>query len=135
MKTLISVEAIQYIYDIYVAECTAKKLPAQNKLTEKQQTEIFGIIKSATNTVFGKKLYPTIIHQVSFILYSLIKNHILLDGNKRFSLILTLYILKENHINCAKMTSEDWEMLVMRIASDVNYSLDKTIKFLKHKLL
>ena len=133
MKTLVSSETIQYIYDIYVAECLAKNLPAQNKLTEKQQTEIFSVIKSASNVVFGKKLYPTILHKVAFIIYSLNKRHILLDGNKRFSLLLTLYILRENNVNHTKMAIDDWEMLIMRIATDVNYSLEKTTIFLQRK--
>lgn len=135
MKTLISSEAVQYIYDIYVAECLAKNLPVQNKLTEKQQAEIFGVVKSAANVVFGKKLYPTILHQIAFILYTLNKKHILLDGNKRFSLLLALYILKENNINHTKMAVDDWEMLVIRIAADVNYSLEKATAFLRRKLL
>jgi prophage maintenance system killer protein len=80
--------------------------PPTNTTTEKRcqapsraQAEIFGVIKSAANIVFGRKLYPTVLHQVAFILYTLNKKHILLDGNKRFSLLLILYILRENNGN------------------------------------
>ncbi len=134
MKTLVSSEAIQYIYDSYVTQCLAKKLPAQEKLTAKQQADIFGVIKSAANAVFGRRLYPTIFHQVAFILYTLNKRHILIDGNKRFSLMLALYILQEQGVAHTKMTADDWEMLVIRIAADTNYSIDKAVHFLNKKL-
>ncbi|MDR1453281.1 MAG: Fic family protein [Candidatus Margulisbacteria bacterium] len=134
MKTLISSEAIQYIYADYVVVCAQKNLPAQERLTEKQQAEIFGVIKSAANVVFGKKLYPTVLQQAAFILYTLNKRHILLDGNKRFSLMLVLYILHEYKIDDTKMSTDDWEMLIIRIAADVNYSLEKTTAFLENKL-
>lgn len=134
MKHLLSRQAIQYIYQDYVDECLKKGLPAQQQLSETQLEKIFGVIKSAANAVFGKKLYPTIYHQVAFIMYQLNKQHILTDGNKRFSLLLALYILEMHKIHHSEMSMEDWEMFVMRIAADNKYSLEKAVVYLKKKL-
>ena len=134
MRTLISIQAINYIYKDFVADCLARKIPVQAELSESQLEKIFGIVKSASNAVFGKKLYPSVIHQAVFILYQLNKQHILTDGNKRFSLLLALYILDINQVGYAKMNQEDWEMLVMRIASDPVYSLSEAIAYIRKKL-
>ena len=36
MKTLLSLQAIKYIYDDFVETCLAKKIPVQTELSEKQ---------------------------------------------------------------------------------------------------
>ena len=134
MKTLISIQAVYYVYAEFVKTSRVNKLPIQDTLSDKQLEKIFGIIKSATNTVFNKKLYPTIYHQTAFIIYQLNKQHILFDGNKRFSLMLATYILDIHNIKHTKMSTDDWEMLIMRVAADSNYSLDKTAKYIQKKL-
>jgi len=134
MKTLISIQAIHYVYAEFVKVGIANNLPVQNELPDEQLKKIFSIIKSAANTVFGKKLYPTIYHQTAFIIYQLNKQHILMDGNKRFSLMLAIYILDTSNIDYTKISADDWEMLIMRIAADQNYSLPKATKYLQKKL-
>jgi prophage maintenance system killer protein len=61
------------------------------------------------------------------------KQHVLTDGNKRFSLLVAVYLL-EGSYSLVSMSSNDWEMLIMRIASDHIYTKEDVVEYLKEKL-
>lgn len=133
IKPLLSIKVIQFIYSEFVEACLTENLPVQRELSEKQLERIYSIIKSAKNAVFGIKLYPSIYHQVAFVLYQINKQHILLDGNKRLSLMVALYILDDHKIDHTKMHPKEWEDLVMMVAGS-KHSLAETTKHLQEKL-
>ena len=134
MKPLISKQAIQYLYNDFVAESLKQTLPVQKELTSNQLNLIYNLTLRSTNSVFGFKKYGLRLEQVAFIIFNLNKQHILEDGNKRFSLILGIYLLDSAGIDYQKISRSDWEMLIMRIASDTIYSIKDTISYLKEKL-
>ena len=133
-KSLLSKQAIFYLYQQFVTESLHQGLPVQNSLNQSQIDLVFSIMQQANNTVFGLKLYPTFYHKIAFILFEIIKKHIFVDGNKRFALLLTVYLLENLTFEKWTISREDLEMLVMRVASDTHYTLDDARAFLKLKL-
>jgi death-on-curing protein len=134
MPVPLSKQALIYLYDSFVKEIQQRKLPVQEKITEKQIDQLFGIIESSANVVFGIKRYKDIFQKVSFIIYSINKKHILMDGNKRFALVVGIYILDQYGIDTEQMSSADWEMLIMRAATDHMFTVKDIERYLKEKL-
>jgi len=55
-------------------------------------------VNSTFQTFDGNDLYPTIIDKAAHLVYSLIKNHPFLDGNKRIGVTVMLIFLKSNNV-------------------------------------
>lgn len=53
--------------------------------------------------VYGEKLYPTLEDKISYVVYSVIKNHVFKDGNKRTGILMLLSLCKRHNIeiNCS----------------------------------
>lgn len=66
--------------------------------------------------VFGKVLYPTIEDKISWIVFSIIANHIFLDGNKRTGIATLEYLCKNNNI-LLNATDDDLINLALNIAN------------------
>lgn len=79
-----------------------------------------GLIESALSRAFvtfdGVELYGSIISKVSATVYSLIRNHGFIDGNKRIGIAVMLLLLQLNHINIS-FTQEELVKLGLGIAS------------------
>jgi prophage maintenance system killer protein len=133
-KPLLSKQALVYLYQQFIANSLSLNLPVEKYIADHQIEALFSIILQAGNAVFGRKLYPSVIHQIAFILFETVKKHILVDGNKRFGLFLALNLFDSNRMEHTQMSPDDWEMLVMRIASDSNYTVKDTYFFIKKKL-
>ena len=56
-------------------------------------------INSIYQTFDNNDLYPTIIDKATHLVYSLIKNHPFLDGNKRIAVTAMIIFLKSNDVN------------------------------------
>lgn len=74
-------------------------------INKSEATELFGLVRgdglaSALATIeqgFGDELfYPNVASRASHLLYFLIKNHALVDGNKRCGSFLFLWYLRRN---------------------------------------
>lgn len=66
--------------------------------------------------VFGEVLYPTIEDKISWIVFSIIANHIFLDGNKRTGIASLEYLCEENNI-LLTATDDDLINLALDIAN------------------
>ena len=79
-----------------------------------------GLLDSAVarpgSSAFGEDAYPSIELKASALLYSLTKNHALVDGNKRIAWLVTVVFLRMNEMYCG-LTDEDAFSLVWDIAS------------------
>jgi prophage maintenance system killer protein len=133
MRYIVSKQALIYLLDNFSYESEVKLLPYQKDVTKNQIEKMFSIIKSASTKIYGKVLYVSLIEKVSHIIYVLNKQHVLTDGNKRFSLLVAVYLL-EGSYSLVSMSSNDWEMLIMRIASDHIYTKEDVVEYLKEKL-
>ena len=56
-------------------------------------------VNSLYQTFGGNDLYPSLIEKAAHLVFSLIKNHPFLDGNKRIGVTAMIIFLKSNGIN------------------------------------
>ena len=74
-------------------------------------------------TAFGEDAYPDIWTKAAALLHSIVKNHALVDGNKRLGWLATAVFLELNGFNATKISNDNVYDLVIWIAS-TNPSLD-----------
>ncbi len=75
------------------------KKEASDLFGQKRDGGFEGIIKGLYQTFGGKELYPTIEDKSAHLLYLIIKDHPLVDGNKRSAAFLFVYFLdKANYL-------------------------------------
>jgi len=56
------------------------------------------LVVQVDQEVFGKILYPSTIDKISFIVFSIIANHVFLDGNKRTGAFVLDKLCEDNNI-------------------------------------
>ena len=83
-----------------------------------------GLLDSALSrpktTVFGEDAYPDLATKAASLMHSMIKNHALVDGNKRTALAACLVFLSENGLLKTNSLDVDaWETLVLDVAASV----------------
>ncbi|MGI3785512.1 MAG: type II toxin-antitoxin system death-on-curing family toxin [Janthinobacterium lividum] len=66
----------------------------------------------ARTTVFGEDAYPTLDSKAAALLHSVVKNHALVDGNKRLSLAATIAFLGVNGRRLTFTNDEAYELIV-----------------------
>jgi death-on-curing protein len=68
-------------------------------------------------TAFGEDAYPDIWTKAAAFLQSIVKNHALVDGNKRLGWLATATFLEINDIAASEMANDGVYELVMRVAA------------------
>jgi death on curing protein len=80
-----------------------------------------GLLESAVarprTTVFGEDAYPDLLTKASALLQSVVKNHALVDGNKRLGWLSTAVFLSINGIDVTVASNDDVYDLVIAVAS------------------
>ena len=85
----------------------------------------WGLLESALaspkQTMFGEELYPDIYNKTAILLFSLVKNHAFVDGNKRTGTVIMARFL---HMNGYRLTADNVSLyqFVIQIATS---ELDK----------
>lgn len=92
----------EMIYRLQYEECrTIVDRMQQNVTSDLFGRERDGVFEGALNTIYqtfdGVDLYPTIEEKATHLLYFLVKDHGLYDGNKRVATALFLEFLNKNH--------------------------------------
>lgn len=86
-----------------------------------------GLLQSAAarpgTSVFGADAYPDLATKAAAMLESIVRNHALVDGNKRLGWLATAVFLELNGFNASKISNDDVYDLVIWIAS-TNASLE-----------
>ena len=79
-----------------------------------------GQLESARNapkqTMFGEELYPDIFAKAAILVYSLVKNHPFIDGNKRTALYALLRFLEMNGLTVRVAHNDDLYQFTIDIA-------------------
>jgi len=79
-----------------------------------------GLLESAAArpraTAFGEDAYPTLLTKAAALLHSLVRNHALVDGNKRLALAGTIAFLGVNGRRLTLSNDEAYD-LVMAVAT------------------
>ncbi|MEO6651272.1 MAG: type II toxin-antitoxin system death-on-curing family toxin [Ilumatobacteraceae bacterium] len=80
-----------------------------------------GLLGSAVarpqTTAFGEHAYPDIWTKAAALLHSIVKNHALVDGNKRLGWLATAVFLEINGIEISRASNEDVYDLVIDVAA------------------
>ncbi len=78
-----------------------KKGEASDLFGKEKDESFRGILGSISQTVFGELAYPTVEQQAVQLLYSIIKGHPFVDGNKRIGSFVFVWYLEQNnyHLN------------------------------------
>lgn len=80
-----------------------------------------GLLGSAVarpqTTAFGEDAYPDIWTKAAALLHSIVKNHSLVDGNKRLGWLATAVFLEINGVEISRASNDDVYDLVIDIAA------------------
>lgn len=80
-----------------------------------------GLLGSAAarpqTVAFGEEAYPDIWAKAAALLQSIVKNHPLVDGNKRLGWLATAVFLELNGVEASRIPNDDVYTLVMRVAA------------------
>ena len=80
-----------------------------------------GLLNSAAarpqTTVFGEDAYPDLMGKAAALLQSIVKNHALVDGNKRLGWLATATFLEINGVTATRAANDDVYELVMAVAA------------------
>ncbi len=68
-------------------------------------------------TAFGEDAYPDVWTKAAALLHSVVKNHALVDGNKRLGWLATAVFLELNGVRITKASNDDVYDLVMAVAA------------------
>jgi len=79
-----------------------------------------GLLGSAAarpqTSAFGEDAYPDIWSKAAALLHSIVKNHALVDGNKRLGWLATAVFLEINGVGVSSATNDDVYQLVTSVA-------------------
>lgn len=82
----------------------------------------YGLLDSAAarprTTVFGEDAYPDLFTKAAALLDSIVKNHALIDGNKRLGWLATAVFLEINGIAVTQAVNDDVYDFVINIAAN-----------------
>jgi death on curing protein len=93
---------------------------ATRLLGDPPPTRDVGLLGSAVarpqTTVFGRDAYPTLWAKAAALLHSVVKNHALVDGNKRLGWLATAVFLEINRVDVTGVPNDDVYDLVVDVA-------------------
>ena len=96
-----------------------------------------GLLESALETPFqsygGEELYPSIWAKAARLCYGLVKNHALVDGNKRIGVHAMLVFLSVNGYDL-EYTQKELSNLILDVAADKKQYKDLLQWLLKHQI-
>jgi death-on-curing protein len=94
-----------------------------------------GLLGSAAarpqTTVFGADAYEDVWSKAAALLQSLVKNHPLVDGNKRLGWLATAVFLELNGVGASRAANDDVYELVMDVAAH-DRTVDEIAERLRH---
>jgi death-on-curing protein len=83
-----------------------------------------GLLESACarplTTVFGQDAYPTTTMKAAALLHSIVKNHALVDGNKRLGLAATIAFLGLNGFQLTWSNDEAYDFVIAVAAGELD---------------
>lgn len=80
--------------------------------------------------VFGDDAYPDVWTKAAALLQSILKNHALVDGNKRLGWLATAVFLEINGVDVIQVSNDDVYDIVLDIAAH-NRSIDEVVDRLR----
>ena len=83
-----------------------------------------GLLESATArpraTTFGKDAYGTVEDKAAALLHSLVRNHALIDGNRRLALAATIAFLGANGRRLTLSNDQTYELIIEVVTGELD---------------
>lgn len=80
------------------------------------QVRDWGLLESALarpqTTVFGEDAYPSVWEKAAALMHSLVRNHALVDGNKRLGFTAGVLLLRRNGIDLHFEEDEAYDLVI-----------------------
>lgn len=86
----------------------------------KDENLALSLVEGVNQEVYGQKLYPTIEDKISYIVFSIIANHIFLDGNKRTGAYVLEELCEDYGLNIEYTDDELIELVLLIAQSKVD---------------
>lgn len=86
----------------------------------KDENLAISLVEGVNQEVYGQKLYPTIEDKISYIVFSIIANHIFLDGNKRTGAYVLEELCEDYGLNIEYTDDELIELVLLIAQSKVD---------------
>jgi death-on-curing protein len=99
----------------------------------KDAGQLEGALARPRTTVFGEDAYPTLSLKGASLMHSSIKNHPMIDGNKRTSWTLMVAYLRINNFSHDMTTDEGFD-LTLGIAEN-RYELNRAAEIIERHLV
>lgn len=109
---------------------TLKKLYSTNKFLVEQfggvgvgfkdKNLAISLVEGVNQEVFGEVLYPSIEDKISYIVFSIVANHVFLDGNKRTGAYILEELCEDYNLNLDYTDDELIELVLLIAQSKVD---------------
>lgn len=132
MNKTVSIKEFIELFDFAVEKHINTNDPIP-KMSKHNLSKIDSCLASPFMTFDGKDLYPTIYDKASMLMYLIIKNHPLENGNKRMAAISTLFFLDKNGIELTLSNDDIYDLTKYVASSDAN-DKDEVLIHIKEKL-
>lgn len=127
---------------LQIAELLRKQMSAKDESSlygQRHNDAILGIVDNIRQSFGGIALYPTVVDQASQLVYSMIKSHPFLDGNKRIASATLIHFLESNNYcvdgsGRCKMSDMELANLIIGIAESSLDSRDAIIRSVQRSL-
>jgi len=110
---------------------------ASRLLGPKLTVRDIGLLGSAAarpqTTLFGEDAYPDVWTKAAALLHSIVKNHALVDGNKRLGWLACAVFLEINGVKVTTLPNDDVFRFVMDVTTG-NHEIDELAAALRHLL-
>jgi death-on-curing family protein len=80
---------------------------------------VIGLVKMVCSTIFGIDNFPEIQDKAGAIVYYLILDHLMLEGNKRFAMVTTEVFLEKNGYGW-ELSTDEYVNIAVKIANNNN---------------
>lgn len=104
---------------------TLENLVALVEVGELQAVRDYGLLDSAAlrpqTTVFGKDAYPSIDEKAAVLLESIVRNHPLIDGNKRLGWIAAVTFYETNGIAVNAPFDDAYDLVIAVATGEMSY--------------
>ena len=108
-------------------ELISKKQATDLFGNEKEKNSVNGIVGNIFQTFGGRDLYPTVEDKAAHLLYFMVKNHPLTDGNKRSGAFSFVWFLRKSSRLPASLTPEALTALTLLVAESNPKDKEKMI--------
>jgi prophage maintenance system killer protein len=127
-EVVLTIEQVEATLKEFRQALIADQIASEFFGAEREKGSIASIVGNILQSYGDQDLYPTIEEKAAHLLYFTIKNHPLIDGNKRTGAFIFIWLLREyNLLDTGKFTAQALTTLTILIAESNPKDKDRVI--------